>query len=196
MQDWNKINKLVKKTRKGDGEAAKQLISTYDPLIRKVSTRIWLRYKKQLPFTEIYSNAKHISICVTILEYKPKGKATYTHFLRTYLHARLVQLVRPLINVNTIPLREEIYTNLKSPYDDIYRKEKEEIVKLLLGYISKYMDDREKELIFLHVCGNITRSELARKNKVSYTRMKVIYKRCMAKLRDFLSLAGIKKSDL
>ena len=136
-------------------------------------------------------------MCVTVLEYNPEGKATYTHFLRTYLHARLVQLVRPLTNISIVPLKDEIYTySQQSPYEIIYKKEREEIVKSLLGYISQYMDDREKELIFLHVYGNMTRNELARKNKISYTRMKVIYKRCMTKLRDFLALMGIKKADI
>lgn len=187
------------KAREGDDKALSELLNLFMPLIYKTSSRIYRLCGKSRSITEIVNNGKQIFRILTLVDYSPSGKAHFPHFIKVYLHARLVQMYRPsALDKRTIrlPMFESILPSKVSPYKDLYDKDRARIIKKVRVFIIKHCTKQEKIIIYNHINRNIPRDVLAQRHNVSKMRMKHVHIRCILKLRKFLDSIGIKKGDL
>lgn len=191
------ISNLVQEAREGNSQSLKELIGLFNPLIYKTAIRLHAYFQYRIPINEIIDNGRLIMTCLTLMEYKPGGKAHYPHFLKTHLHARLIQLFRPLYlhRHRTVPIRDA-QPQPKDPYEFIYKHERDYILNKICMYVKNRFDNREQDIVFKHIIEGVPRNELARKYGVSNIRMQYIHRRCIKKLGRFLKKMKVKKGDI
>ena len=182
--------------KNGSKEAIEELLKIFNPLLCKISNKIYIRYKRLFPLDEIIRQSRCLLIQLTVLNYQPGGIAHYPHFLKQFIHAGLVAIYRQdYIYANKVLPLENIYLPIPVPFNDLYQNERIEICIQLMAYIDKTFNEREKNIINLILYNNIPRNEVARRYHISFTRMKVIYKRIIKKLKEYLIKTGIKDAQ-
>lgn len=189
------IRNLAIKTKNGDKAATTELLNKFNPLIYKISTRIYYRYNGVFPLDEIVQQCKFSFIQLTVSQYKPDGQAHFPHFIQKMLLGHLISLYRPLhkLVLRSRPL--EYYTPDLSLIDEICKNERAHICEELMRFIEDKCDEREKEIIRLYMCGSTPRNQLAIKYHVSAIRMKHIHLNLLRKLRKFLATLGVKRIE-
>jgi len=200
---YTRINEIVQDVQDGDTKAIKHLLAQFQYLIVKISNTINQRYKNVVDLQTILSYAKYLVIYLTIMEYKPDGGAQYPHFLKTQLHARLIQHFRPIIALRfrTSPIRESNSTTENDPSKIMYKKEREQLYDRILWYIdnntNNIFSDKEQDIIKEYIMGNTTRKALAIKYGVTSNRIKNLEVICLRKLKRYLQSLGygIRKAD-
>lgn len=186
---------LVVKAREGDSKALNELLSLFMPLIYKTSSRIYKLCGRSHSIEEIVNNGKQVFRILTLVNYSPQGKAHFPHFIKIYLHARLVQMYRPsALERKTVrlPMFDNCAPIAICPYQELYAKDKERILRKIKIYIGRNFNARERDI--LRFRGSL--SMLSYKYEVSITRITHIKKRCMRKLKRFVDSMGIKKGDI
>ena len=185
------IENLIKEIKNGDRKATEELLRLFNPLICKTSEQIYVRYGKIFPLDEVIRQGRCALVYLTVIEYQIGGKAHYPYFIKKKLHAYLVQLYRPIFtaSLKSVPIDEMSLPS--EPSDQPCIDERHEIYEKLIGYIETNFDTREKGLVYEYICGHIPISFLAGYYHISRTRMIVIHKRMIKKLRGYLAKLGI-----
>lgn len=194
---WDKVNKLVVRTRDGDAGAAKALTHEFRLLIYKMSHRIYIRYGKVLDQKEIIDNARILVPYLTMMEYDPDGKATFTYFLQTHLHARLVQHFRPIATkrLKTSRLKGGDQSKYDTAEERCIKEERAQLADRLMWYVENTFSKREANIIKLRIMRGLPMREVSIKCGISRQSIHKLNKRCIEKLREYLKKMGMRKED-
>jgi hypothetical protein len=188
------IEKLAILTKNGDRNATDTLLTLFNPLIYKTSKQIYLRYSELFPLDEIIRQSRCILVYLTVSHYQPGGKAHYPHFIKKKLHAELVQLYRPIYTAtqHSVPLE---YIQDINTTNQVLENERIAICEQILKYANNTLNERDKDIFYGHIYGSIPRNTLAKKYHVSFTRMKVLHKKIIKKLKQYLAKLEIGSID-
>ena len=184
---------LIKKINKGDAEATKELIKLFEPLIYKISQRIYYRYGKCASINAIIAQARNSFLHITLIDYIPNGKAKYPYFIKKKLHAKLVQVFRPIFQYYKNK-SEPDWDHIVSPKPNmIIKHERTKAYELLLHYVDTEFTEREKDIVYQCICNGTPRQQMAKKYNISVIRMQTIYRDIIRKLQICLKRMGIRK---
>lgn len=195
-QQNQKISNLIRGIKEGDATSSKEMLRMFTPLIRKTCAIIFARYNGLVSMEELLNNGNQLLIYLAGVEYKPDGKAHFPYFIKTHLHARLVQMFRPMVayRKRAVPLEDYIQDE-RSMANIMHRADIQELMPRINDFMWKKFNEKELDIVISHMINGISRDQLALKYGVSNMRMKTIHKRCITKLRKFLATFGIKTRE-
>lgn len=192
---YDRAKELTVLIREGNSKAAKELIEIFNPLIRKTCKTLYIRYNRLVPMQDLLADGASLIVYLAGVEYDPNGPARIGRFMKTHLHARLVQMYRPIVRCkcHEVELKGDWgYTPVNVR---ISIEQQKENVEHILTSINEFMwntfNERELDLILNHIMNDKSRDGLARRYHVSNMRMKQIHKKVIKRLRNFLSSRGI-----
>lgn len=191
---YERINELVDSIKNGDSTAVKELLGMFLPLIHKTCGSLYRRYNGLIPIDDLIYNGKHLFVYLVCMEYDPLGGAHFPQFIRTHLHARLTQYCRPIVDYRkrVTELDDRIVDKQQGPRDKLYKAERENIIRRINNFMWATFNDRELDIVINHMIKGVSRNKLRIEYGISKIRMRVIYRRCQEKLRNFLKKIGIR----
>lgn len=198
IKTLDEVNTLVLQARNGDQHALTTLLHEFEPLIFRTSGIIYKRYSRPASIIDIINDAKNIFIILTLMTYDPHGVAQYPHYIKTHLHSELVKIYRPIASFSrhTVPLIDTDKPTEEDPLEHIKEDDTHKMTIILMENIHDKLNIRELDIIRSIILG-VPRTRLAMKYHISNARISHIYTRCIKKLRNELSLMGIKdRSDI
>ena len=193
--NWEDPQEIIKGIRAGNNADISKLISAFRPLVLSVANTLCCRYQGLIPIEDLIKDGIHLLVYIAACEYKSDGKARFPYFLKTHLHARLVQIYQPIaryrIRATDIDWGEHAEA-LSSVIDELFANERLEVMEKLNAFITLQFNERERALINDFICGTTSRAQLAKKFGVSPVRMKAIYNKCIDKAYKFLKSLDIR----
>lgn len=189
-QRYDRAKELAAQIKNGDVVAAKELISIFNPLIRKTCSTLYIRYHKLVPMQDLLTDGASILVYLVGVEYDLNGAAHIGRFIKTHLHARLVQMYRPIMRNRCV--EEELDKNGDYLKEDSINKEMvEDTIEALNEFMWNTFNEKELNVIVNHVIYGNSRNTIAEMYNLSYVRMKQIHMNTIKKLRKFLQSRGI-----
>jgi hypothetical protein len=141
---------------------------------------------------ELILNARSLLLYLVVMEYD-ETKSRLPHFLKTHLHARLVQHIRPIISYQR--RRTTIGTktgDFRLPSDNLARKEREKLLREINNFMWRHFSDQELDIIINHIIGGVPKTYIADRYNVSPTRIRQMQDQCLYRLKCFLKTQGVR----
>ena len=184
------IDFLVARARNGSVRSLNILLVLFDPLILKISNRIYHRTHGNVQVDELHESGKCEFMRLTLMNYTPGGAAKYNRYIESHVHAELWKMYRHVVRhiatdqdkLDTIAITTPAYVS-------------DGTAEAIAAYSMVNLSSAEKHVIKECVMGNTLASNVAREMGISSVRVSHIKTHALAKMRHMMYELGITEAD-